>query len=249
MPIRADHRLLTGRRALAATALLPALVLAAGCGGGGGNAGKDKKDKPGPVRASGGVSTAKLTSALLTSSDLSHVQVLPAGTKQQLLGDAQKADKAACQPVLDQWSSQPEHPRQVYTGAMITDTADKDKGAKAISLTVIASYKPGDATAVLDELAASVAACSSFGVVRGGATTHFDVRPAPSTAGLGDQQVTYTIADSAKGAAGTVLVTVVRAGDATAAYETVRADHKAATLRSTIPVEQVAKLRAAAKGD
>ncbi|MFG1809153.1 hypothetical protein [Streptomyces sp. NPDC049040] len=241
MPIRADHRLLTGRRAVAAAALLPALALATGCGGG--------KDKPGPVKASGAVSIAKLTSALLTSTDLPHVQVLPAGSKEQLLGAAQKADVAACQPVLDQWSSQPRHPRQVYTGAMVTDTTDKDKNAKAISLSVIASYKTGDATAVLDELATSVAACRSFGVVRGGVTTHFEVRPATTAAGLGDQQVTYTIGDTAKGAAGQVLVTVVRAGDATAAYETVRADHKPASLRRTIPVKQVAKLRTAAKGD
>ena len=228
---------------MAAAALLPALALTAACGGGGG------KDKPGPVKASGAVSTAKLTSALLTSSDVPHVQVLPAGSKEQLLGDKQQAEPAACQPVLDQWSSQPKHTRQVYTGAMVTDTTDKDKKAKTISLTVIASYKRGDATAVMDELAASVAACRSFTVVRGGVTTHFDVRAATSAAGLGDQQVTYTIADPSKGAAGMALVTVVRAGDATAAYETVRADHGAATLRSTIPVKQVAKLRAAVKGN
>lgn len=242
MPIRADHRLLAGRRAVAAAALLPALVLATGCGGGGG------KDGPGPVKASGAVPVAKLTSALLTSSDLPHVQVLPAGSKDQLLGAAQKTDVAACQPVADQWSSQPRHPRQVYTGAMVTDTTDKDKGAKAISLTVIASYKAGDAKAVLDELAAAVAACHGYSVVRGGVTSHFDVKPATTAEGLGDQQVSYTIGDPAKGVAGQVLVTVVRAGDTTAAFETVRADHKPASLRRTIPVEQVAKLRAAAKG-
>ncbi|NUS10077.1 MAG: hypothetical protein HOY69_01480 [Streptomyces sp.] len=245
MPIRADHRLPAGRRlrlAATAAALLPVLALAAGCGGGGGN--------PGPVVASGAVGTAKLTSALLTSSDVPHVQVLPAGAKQQLLGNAQKADVAACQPIVDQWSSQPKHPRQVYTGAMVTDTTDvtgKDKGAKAISLTVIASYKPGVATAVMNELAAAVAACHSYGVVRGGVTSHFTVRAATAPAGLGDQQVAYVIGDTSKGAAGEVLVTVVRAGDTTAAYETVRADHKPAQLRGTIPVKQVAKLRDAAK--
>jgi len=225
---------------VAAAALLPALALAAGCGGG--------KDKPGPVKASGAVPIAKLTSALLTSSDLPHVQVLPAGSKDQLLGPAQKPDVAACQPVVDQWSSQPKHPRQVYTGAMVTDTTDKDKGAKAISLTVIASYKVGEAKAVLDELAAAVTACHDYALVRGGVTTHFAVKPAPAAAGLGDQQVSYMIGDTAKGNAGQVLVTVVRAGDTTAAFETVRADHTPATLRSTIPVKQVDKLRTAAKG-
>nr|WSX79129.1 hypothetical protein OH826_37920 [Streptomyces sp. NBC_00899] len=240
MPIRADHRLLTGRRAVAAAALLPALALATACGGGG-------KDTPGQVKASGAVPIAKLTSALLTSSDVPHVQVLPAGSKEQLLGAAQKADVAACQPVVDQWSSQPKHPRQVYTGAMVTDTTDKDKGAKTISLTVIASYRAGDAKAVLDELAAAVAACHGYAVVRGGVTSHFVVKPATAAAGLGDQQVSYTIGDTAKGAAGQVLVTVVRAGDTTAAFETVRADHQPASLRSTIPVKQVAKLRTAAK--
>lgn len=226
---------------MAAAALLPALAFATACGGGGG------KDGPGPVKASGAVPIAKLTSALLTSSDVPHVQVLPAGSKDQLLGAAQKADKAACQPVVDQWSSQPEHPRQVYTGAMVTDTTDKDKGAKTISLTVVASYKAGDAKAVLDELAAAVAACRDYSVVRGKVTTHFAVEPAATEAGLGDQQVSYTVGDTSKGAAGRVLVTVVRAGDTTAAFETLRADHQPASLRRTIPVKQVAKLRTAAK--
>ncbi|UWE08100.1 hypothetical protein [Actinacidiphila bryophytorum] len=226
---------------MAAAALLPALALATACGGGGG------KEGPGPVKASGAVPIAKLTSALLTSSDVPHVQVLPAGSKDQLLGAAQKADTAACQPIVDQWSSQPKHPRQVYTGAMVTDTTDKDKGAKTISLTVVASYKAGDAKAVLDELAAAVAACHQYSLVRGGVTTHFAVAPATAEAGLGDQQVAYTVGDTAKGAAGQVLVTVVRAGDTTAAFETLRADHKPASLRRTIPVKQVAKLRTAAE--
>lgn len=230
---------------MAAAALLPALVLTAGCGGDGDGGGKDE---PGPVKASGAVPIAKLTSALLTSSDLPHVQVLPAASKDQLLGPAQKADVAACQPVVDQWSSQPAHPRQVYTGAMVTDTTDKDKGAKAISLTVIASYKVGVARTVLDELTAAVTACHDYALVRSGVTTHFAVKPAPTTPGLGDQQVSYTIGDTAKGIAGQVLVTVVRAGDTTAAFETVRADHTPATLRRTIPVKQVDKLRTAAKG-
>lgn len=240
MPIRADRRLPAGSRAVAAAVLLPALALATGCGG---------KDEPGTVKVSGAVPVAKLTAALLTSSDLPHVQVLPASGKDQLLGDAQKADVAACQPLADQWSSQPRHRRQVYTGAMVTDTTDKDTGAKAISLTVIASYKVGDAKAVLDELTAALAACRGYSVVRGGVTTHFEVKPATTAAGLGDQQVSYTIGDTAKGAAGQVLVTVVRAGETTAAFETVRADHKPASLRRTIPVEQVAKLRSAASGD
>ena len=62
-----------------------------------------------------------------------------------VLREVAQTDVAACQPVVDQWSSQPAHPRQVYTGAMVTDTADKDKGAKAISLTVIACNLLGDA--------------------------------------------------------------------------------------------------------
>ncbi|MFI0895992.1 hypothetical protein [Streptomyces sp. NPDC020983] len=243
MPIRAHHRLPAGSRAAAAAALLPVLALAAGCGGGGG--------KDGPTVAKGEVSTAKLTSALLTSQDVPHVQVLPAGSKQQLLGDAQKADTAACQPIVDQWSSQPRYRRQVYTGAMVTDTTDATstatKGAKAISLTVIASYKKGDAARVLHDLAAAVTACHSYSVVRGGVTSHFTVRPAAADAGLGDERVAYVIGDSAKGTGGQVLVTVIRVGDTTAAYETVRADHQPAQLRSSIPVEQVAKLRKAAK--
>lgn len=249
MPIRAHHRLPAGSRAVvAAAALLPVLALAAGCGGGGSGDGDGKKE-PGPIKASGAVSTAKLTAALLTSKDVPHVQVLPAGSKQQLLGDAQKADVAACQPVVDQWSSQPAHPRQVYTGAMVTDTTDPDKGAKAISLTVIASYKVGDAVKVLDELSAALKTCRTYALVRGGVTSHFTVRPATAAPGLGDQAVSYVIGDTAKGAAGEVLVTVLRVGDTTAAYETVRADHKPAQLRPAIPQKQAAKLRDAAKKD
>ncbi|WP_159011713.1 hypothetical protein [Streptomyces sp. NRRL F-5123] len=243
MPIRADHRLPAGSRAVAAAALLPVLVLVAGCG-----SGDDGKDAPNVAK--GVVSTTNLTAALLTSTDVPHVQVLPAGTKQQLLGDAQKADTAACQPIVDQWTSQPKYRRQVYTGAMVTDTTDagKDKGAKAISLSVIASYKKGDAAKVLDDLTTAVTACHSYSVVRGGVTSHFTVRPAAADAGLGDQRVAYVIGETTKGATSEVLVTVVRVGDTTEAYETVRADHKPAQLRTSIPVKQAAKLRDAAKG-
>ncbi|MFJ5608854.1 hypothetical protein ACIQCJ_05645 [Streptomyces sp. NPDC093221] len=267
MPIRARSRLLTGSResaadlrhggphtrtaVLAAAALVPVLALTAACGGGGGGDDKAKKE-PGPVRASGAVSTAKLTSALLTSSDVPHVQVLPAGSKTQLLGPATTVDNAACQPVADQWSSRPKHTRQVYTGAMVTDTADKDKNAKAISLEVIASYAPGTAETVLDELTTALKTCRGFKATRDGGVTSYTVRPVAPPAGrpaLGDQEVAYTIADTARGAAGVVLVTVVRSGGATAAYETVRADHKTATLRAAIALKQAEKLRAAATGD
>lgn len=263
MPIRVRSRLLTGSRgqaadqgrsrdtargaALAAAALVPVLALTAACGGGGG--GKDKKE-PGPIRASGAVSTARLTSALLTPKDVSHIQVLPAGTKTQLLGGSTKSDIAACQPVADQWSSQPKHTRQVYTGAMVTDTADPDKKAKTINLTVIASYTKGTAHEVLDELTTALKTCRGFKATRaGGSVTDYVVQPVQPPAGaapLGDQQVTYTIRD-AKSAQAAVLVTVLRAGDATAAFETVRADHQPASLREAIPLKQAEKLRKAAE--
>jgi hypothetical protein len=252
MPIRARSRLLAGSRtALPLAALLPALALTAACGGGDGAAAAAKE--PQGVVASGAVSTPKLTGALLTAGDVPDVQVLPAGSKTQLLGGAQRADRPQCQPIVDQWSSQPKHPRQVYTGAMITDTAAKDKKAKTISLTVIASYKPGDAKAVLDELTAAVRVCRDYRVTRNGATSTFSVRPATASAtgagAYGDQQVAYTIAGTARGAAGVVLVTVVRTGETTAGYETVRADHQLAALRPAIPLKQSAKLRAAATGN
>ncbi|HEY5834189.1 hypothetical protein [Streptomyces sp.] len=46
-----------------------------------------------------------------------------------------------------------------------------------------------------------------------------------------------------------MLVTVVRTGETTAAYETPRADHRPPTLRPDIPRTQSAKLREAARGD
>jgi hypothetical protein len=223
-----------------AAALLPALALTAACGGGG-------KKAPQDIRASGAVRTAQLTQALLTSKDVPHVQVLPAGSKTQLLGGPQKAAPAVCQPVADQWSSQPKHPRQVYVGGMLTDTADSDKNAKTISLSVVATYKSGEAGQVLDDLAAAVKSCTSYKTTRNGVTSTFQVHALPQATGLGDQQVTYTVGDAAKGAAGTVLVTVVRVGDTTAAYESLRADHTLATLRAAIPLKQAAKLREAAK--
>ncbi|MCL2734584.1 MAG: sensor domain-containing protein, partial [Actinomycetia bacterium] len=180
MRIRARSRLLagSGRTAAAAAALVPALALTAACGGGGG--GKDAAPTPQGVRASGAVSTAKLTQALLTSKDVSDVQVLPAGTKEQLLGDRQQTDHPACQAVADQWSSRPAHPRQVYVGAMVTDTADKDKNAKTISLTVVASYTSGEAKAVLDGLATSLKTCTSYTSTRNGVTTTFAVKSVPA---------------------------------------------------------------------
>jgi hypothetical protein len=246
MPIRVRSRLLAGSRAgrrtaLVAVALLPALALTAGCGGG--------KKQP-TAQASGAVAVTKLTQALLTSSDIPHVQVLPSASKEQLLGGPAKTDPPRCQPIADEWASRPKHPRQVYAGALLTDTADPDKNAKAISLEVIASYKSGVATSVLDELTAALRTCHTYKVTRNGTTTTFDVRTVPQTgAPLGDQQVTYTVAEPVHATQPAVLVTVVRSGDTTAAYETVRADHKTATLRAAIPLKQAAKLKAAAAGN
>lgn len=232
---------LTGftKTGVAVAALVPVLALTAACGGGG-------KKAPQDVRASGAVSTAKLTQAMLTSGDVDHVQVLPAGSKTQLLGGPQQADPAVCEPIADQWSSRPEHPRQVYVGGMLTDTADKDKNAKTISLTVVASYKKGEAKQSVDDLAAALRTCTSYRTTRGGVTTTFQVKAVPQPSPAGDQQLAYTIADASKGDSGRVLVTVVRVGDTTAAYESVRADHKPATLRAAIPAKQTEKLRKAA---
>ncbi|SEN10870.1 sensor domain-containing protein [Actinacidiphila rubida] len=249
MRIRARSRLLagSGRTAAVAAALLPALALTAACGGGGGKSGASDTGTPQNVRASGAVSTVNLTQALLTSKDVSDVQVLPAGSKEQLLGPRQLTDAPACQPVADQWSSQPAHPRQVYAGAMVTDTAAQDKKAKTISLSVVASYKAGEAKAVLDDLTAALKTCTSYNTTRNGTATTFTVHAVAPGGGYGDQQVAYTIGDKAKGTAGQVLVTVIRVGDTTAAYETLRTDHTPATLRAAIPQKQVAKLREAAK--
>lgn len=237
MGIRAGSRLLSGstRTAAVAAALLPVLALTAACGGGG-----DKKSHADP---SATLSAGALTKALLTSDDVSHVQVVAATSKEQLLGGAQKADKPACQPVADQFSDVPRHQRLVYAGGMVTDTAAKDKNAKTISLSVIAAYKPGDAKLVLDDLIGALKNCTSYKTTRNGTATTFAVKPVPLAAHYGDQQVAYTIGDVRQGQTGTVLVTVVRVGNTTAAYETLRADRKPAVLRGAIPLKQAAKLR------
>lgn len=238
MPISAHSRLLASSRpALVAAALVPVLALTAACGGG--SSKSDTSASP----------AAKLTKALLTNSDVPAVTVVPATDKAQLLGGAVKVDRPACQPIADQWSDKAKHARQVYTGGIVTDTVTKVKASKTISLEVIASYKPGEAKTVLDELAAAVASCRNYSVTRNHVTSTFSVQPAPApSAPIGDQEVTYTVADTSRGAAGIVLVTVVRAGDTTAAYETVRQDRKTAALRAAIPLKQVAKLRDEAKG-
>ncbi|MFC4033773.1 hypothetical protein ACFO3J_20150 [Streptomyces polygonati] len=231
------------RAAVLAVALLPALALTAGCGSGGG------AKRPEPTIASDAGPAALLVKALLTSSDIPHVTVVPAAAGAQLLGGPQQVDQPGCGPIADQWAGRPAHPRQVYVGATVTDTAAADKNAKTISLEVIASYRPGEAASVLDGLTTALRTCRGYRLTRGGVTTSFQVRPVPDGGvRLGDQQVAYTLADTAAGARGTVLVTVVRSGDTTAAYETLRVDHKAAALRAAIPLEQTAKLRAAAGG-
>ncbi|WP_225845286.1 hypothetical protein [Streptomyces sp. HPF1205] len=244
MPIRARSRLLTSSRTvLVAAALLPALALTAACGGGSSASDPSRKENKDSSP------TAKFSRALLANSDVPDVTVVPAADKAQLLGAEVTAEPRACQPIADQWSEKAKHARQVYSGGMVTDTATKVKASKTISLEVIASYAPGEAKAVLDELTAALAACHNYTVTRNKVASTFSVQPAPSSgAPMGDQQVTYTVADTSRGAAGIVLVTVVRVGDTTAAYETVRQDHQPAVLRAAIPLKQVAKLRAAAKG-
>jgi hypothetical protein len=238
MRIRARSRLLAGSRGFLpiTAALLPVLALTAACGGGG---------KGGDGSAS--ASSDRLTRAMISAKDADHLQVVAATSKAQLLGAEQTTDPAACQPVADQWSSEPAIDRQVYTGAMVTDSAAKDKGAKTISLEVVASYPSGRAKTVLDHLAAAVAGCHSYKVTRSGRTSTFDVKavtPTAATGGrFGDQQVSYTVADPALGASGVALVSVIRVGDSTAAFETVRADRKTAALRPAIVRKQADKLR------
>lgn len=241
--MRIRGRRLAGRRPAltAATALVPVLALTAACGGSGHGSAAKPKD--------GVLPAAALSKALLTSKDISHVQVVPASAKVQLFGGAQKIDTPACAPVADQWSISPAHPRHAYAGAMVTDTAAKDPKAKTITLEVVASYRPGEARSVLDALATALKTCHGYRTTRNGTTTAFTVKAVAVSGGhLGDQQVIYTITDAAAGAASSVLVTVVRAGNATAAYETVRADHGPAALRPAIPQKQTDKLRSAGAG-
>ncbi|SDN87538.1 sensor domain-containing protein [Actinacidiphila guanduensis] len=235
MRIRARSGVLTGSRGLlpVAAALVPVLALTAACG--------SSKKPLTPAQ--------QITKSLLTSKDVPHVAMSPSTATTQLLGGAQRASRPDCQPLADQWSSKPSrYTPLVYTGGVLTDTAAKDKNAKTISLEAIALYKPGQAKSVLDALAAALRTCHGYSTTRGGATSTFTVTPGSASGPrLGDQQVVYTVRDPKLGASGTVLVTVVRAGDATAAYETVRADHKAAALRPAIALKQTAKLRAEQK--
>ncbi len=238
MRIRPRRRLLTGsRRVLPVAVLVPALALTAACGGG------KSKD-------SGSAASKKLTGSVITAKDVDHLKVVPATDDSQLLGAEQTTDPAACQPVADQWSLEPKLARTVYTGALVTDTAAAEAGAKTISLEVVASYRAGRAKQVLDQLSAAVAHCSGYKVTRNGRTSTFTVKSVAASAAVGgtfgDQQVTYTVSDPALGASGMALVTVVRVGDFVAAFETVRADHKTAALRAEIASKQVDKLRAAA---
>ncbi len=225
----------------AAAVLVPVLALTAACGGSGHGSAPAPKD--------GVLPAAALGHALLTSKDVPRVQVVPASPKVRLFGGAQKIDTPACAPVADQWSSTPAHARHAYAGAMVTDTAAKDAKAKTITLEVVASYKPGEAESVLDALAGALKTCHGYRTTRNGATTAFTVKAvaAPGDS-LGDQQVAYTVTDAAAGAASAVLVTVVRAGNATAAYETVRADHGPPALRPAIPRKQTDRLRSAGSG-
>lgn len=246
MPIRPRSRLLTGSRPLlVAAAMVPVLALAAGCGGGGGGGGKSSANGGGDTKDA----ATGLTRSLLTSKDLPGVTVVPATSTDQLLGGPQQVTPAACRPIADQWNAHPVRPRQSYAGAMVTDTAAKARASKTISLELIASYRPGEAKAVLDELTTAVRGCRNYHVTRGTATTTISVQPAPDGGTrLGDQQIAYTVADTSGGAKGIVLVTVVRTGDTIAAYETLRQDHQPATLRPAIPLAQAAKLRTASGG-
>ena len=159
MPIRARHRLLTGsRKALAARAVAPpALALIRGLRR------RPARQAEG-ASASGAVSIAKLTRRC-SPPRTCRTSGAAGGQQDPTAGRRAEGRRGGLPAGADQWSSQPKHPRQVYTGALVTDTADKDKGAKSISLTVVASYKAGEAKTVLDELAAAVATCHGYYVV------------------------------------------------------------------------------------
>lgn len=170
------------RRARGAVALAAAaLVGAVSCSDDGGGA----------KTAPDALSKTALQAALLTAGELPQGWELVGGGKEVTAAEVVRADRAACQPVMDMVSGR---------SAKIAPTGQVDTGllgpgeAEGASHLGINQYKDGGAAQLLDAVKAALPGCASFGIVEGdGSGNAVAIAPGEGPV-LGDGTVFFELA-------------------------------------------------------
>ncbi|MFI5621643.1 hypothetical protein [Streptomyces sp. NPDC051567] len=225
-------------KARAATAaLVPALLLAAGCGGAGAPApGADPKGSATASATSGAPVAPRAGTALeraaLVQGDLDGYQISAQGKNPNAPQGQPQADRKACQPLADIMGDKPDPAAR--------ETVDRGIGSqKQVGLAVsatLSSYAESDARALIDRLHGAVAACGTgFSATIGPQSgTYRDVRATEYRTG-GDESVSWTTTVSSQGVSAPAHLLVIRAGatvvrlmavDVTAARQKVEVPHE-----------------------
>ncbi|MFJ7155619.1 hypothetical protein ACIQUQ_11835 [Streptomyces sp. NPDC101118] len=199
-------------RGAAALLTVPALLLAAGCGGGTENRPEGKSSgSPGASGAPGAATPAgtPLERAALVQGDLTGYQI-SAQAKNPSAPDGQpQADRKACQPLADVMGDKPD--------PAAGETVNRGIGSqKQVGLAVsasLSSYAEADAKRLVDRLRDAVAACGEgfSATVEKQTGTYTEVRAADYRVG-GDESISWTTTAAAEGVSAPVHLVVVRKG-------------------------------------
>ncbi|SHL98340.1 sensor domain-containing protein [Actinacidiphila paucisporea] len=228
-----------------AAAALPALLLAAACS----SSSDSTKGPDGTSTILSGkapLTTAQLSKALVTDSDVPGWTIQPSQTADSSDTSRLTADKPVCQPLADITSSNPRIHRMAFVGAAFAKTtATSGATPEVINQMLVASHAPGDAKKVIESVKTALAGCTGFTATDStGTKTPFTVSKGPAVP-TGDESVSYQMNDAADKKTGAALVAVVQTGDTVTAYVSVKSSGGAGPLPIDVVRKQSEKLKAA----
>ncbi|WP_069814682.1 hypothetical protein [Streptomyces sp. TP-A0874] len=241
---------------------VPALLLAAACGGG-----SDSGEEPGAeadrarngLKESGPVlSTAQLEKAIIAEGELKGFTVEPPGAAEEdetegEEGDADepseaewrpapkaKADRAECASILVAGVERPIKDTRNVTRRTLRPVAGAKPG-QSVSVALLATR--GGSVELLRDLKAAVPKCADgFEVSAEGETSRYsEISPADAHT-TGDETMAYTATVDGKDSEWALKVVVARAGSTVAVFVGSGADGKPADLPQSLLDKQLAKL-------
>ncbi|MCZ4095776.1 sensor domain-containing protein [Streptomyces sp. SID13666] len=246
------------RQAVTAAAVLPVLALAAACSGDDGGSG-DGKGKDGattaPATSAAGSSTgaakapltaAQLRSALVKDTEVPGYKIEASKNEAMSPDDVMTTDKPECQPLADPPSTRPKYARKAFVGASVgkIDPANLPAGVELTQM-LLASHAPGEAGKMVADIRQALDKCTAFTATDGtGKKIPFAIRKGPAVT-VGDEAVSYVMADTGDKEGGTALVTVVRTGDASVTYLSVKGTGQAGDPPLVVARKQDTNLKAA----
>ncbi|MEU3458673.1 sensor domain-containing protein [Streptomyces sp. NPDC006733] len=242
------------RQVATAAAVLPVLALGAACSGDDGGSG-DEKGKAGATTSAAASPTtpakapltaAQLRAALVKDAEVPGYKVEASKNEAMSPEDAMTSDKPECQPLADPPSTKPKYARKAFVGASVgkVDPANLPGGIQLTQM-LLASHAPGDAAKMVADIRQALEKCTAFTATDGaGKKTPFAIKKGPAVT-AGDEAVAYVMSDTGDKEGGTALVTVVRSGDASVTYLSVKGTGQAGDPPLAVAGKQDAKLKAA----